>query len=100
MEKSKEVAKRSLLKEAISDIDQELKRLGKEKDSIKGQISGIDKSVENAQASEKAFQEKIAKLLEKEARLTEKKKSNQVMMDRLADKLGKIEKIKSEMADV
>ena len=92
--------KRSLLQEAILDIDRELSRLSKEKGSLKRQISGIDMSVETARSLEKKLQERIAKLLEKEAALTEKKKKTQTKTDRLSDKLSKIQKIKSEMSDI
>ena len=61
--------KKSLLKEAIIDIDAELKRLNSEKTSLKTQISKLDKNVESAQVSEKELQGKIARLLEKEASL-------------------------------
>ena len=62
--------------------------------------SNIDVNVKNAQEIEKTLQQKIARLIEKEARLTEQKKKIQVKTDRLTDQLSKIKKIKSEMSEV
>jgi len=92
--------KKSLLKEANAEIDKELRRLSEERDAFKKEINGIDSSVGNAQELERKLQERIAALLEEEAKLTEKKKNIQVKTERLADKLIKIEKIKSEMDDI
>lgn len=92
--------KKSLLREAILDIDKELARLNRDKNSLRKQIDGIDSEVGNAQDLEKRLQEKIAALLKREAALNEKKKNTQISIDRLSDKLGKIKKIKSEMNDV
>ena len=39
-------------------------------------------------------------LIEKEAKLNQKKNNLQTKIDRVSDKLGKISKIKSEMADI
>jgi len=101
MKKEKKSGEKNvLLKEAILDIDKELIRLNKDKSSLKRQISGIDVNVGDAQKLEKELQERIARLLEKEAGLIERKKNTQVKIDRLSDKLGKIGKIKLEMADV
>ncbi|MEK6871995.1 MAG: hypothetical protein AABX16_03780 [Nanoarchaeota archaeon] len=91
---------KSLLREAIADINKELVYLKKEKRKFKKQISGLDCTVEKAHLKEEELKNKIAKLLEKETRLTENKKSTQIKIDRLSDKLGKIEKIKYEMSDV
>lgn len=101
MKKEKGVVdKKSLLREAIVDIDRELARLNKEKGSLRRQIGSIDSEVGSSQELEKKLQEKIAVLLKREAALSEKKKGTQVKIDRLSDKLGKIKKIKSEMNDV
>ena len=68
--KKEEKEKKFLLREAILDIDKELKKLDKDKDNLKNQISRIDRNVEDSQSLEKQLQERIAKLLEKEAELT------------------------------
>ena len=91
---------RSLLREAIIDINKELGYLKKEKVSLKKQISGLDTNVEKARLQEEELKRKITKLLERENHLGEKKKTTQMKIDRLSDKLGKIEKIKYEMGDV
>lgn len=49
---------------------------------------------------EEELKKKIARLLEKEAILNKRKTNTQTNIDKLSDKLNKIEKIKSEMIDV
>jgi len=94
------VGKKSLLKEAIADIDKELERLNKEKISLKKQLDGIDVGVESARELERKLQEKLSQLLREETKLYEHKRNTQKEIGELSDKLGKIKKIKSEISEV
>lgn len=90
----------SALSGAIKDLDVELKKLARDKSSVKQSLEEITSTMEGDHKKEKELQDKIAKLIEKEATLNQKKKGLQNKMDKVADKINKIEKIRSEMSDV
>jgi len=92
--------KKSVLSNAIKDLETEIGRLGREKSSYNQSLRGIAGEMDVDHQKEKELQKKIAALAEKEASLNQKKKGLQMKIDKLSDKLGKISKIKSEMADI
>lgn len=94
------VVKKSLIKEALGDINREILNISKEKKSLNDQIQNADKNLENFRNFEKRLQQKIAALLEREAILKEKKKAISLKEEKLADKLSKIERIKLELGEV
>ncbi|MEK6897748.1 MAG: hypothetical protein AABX28_00135 [Nanoarchaeota archaeon] len=98
--KSDTIIKKSLIKEALGDINSEILNINKEKKNLNDQIQNADKNLENFRNFEKRLQQKIAALLEREAILKENKKAISLKEDRLADKLSKIQKIKSELGEV
>ena len=93
-------SKKGLLKEAIEDINREINNINKEKKQLNDQIKDADKNLENYRQFEKELQQRIAKLLEREAFLKDKKKRVAVDEDRLSDRLSKVRKIRSELDDV
>ena len=96
----KGMEKKSALASAIRDLETEIGKLGREKASYNQSLKGISSEMDSDHEKEKELQKKIAQLIEKEAALNQKKKNLQMKVDKLSDKLGKISKIKSEMADI
>ena len=92
--------KRSALSGAIKDLDSEIKRLSKEKSQHKQSLHKTAATMEEDRRAERLLQKRIAALIEKEAKLNQRKKKLQGKVDRVSDKLNKINKIKSEMADI
>lgn len=92
--------KKSALSDAIKDLESEMSTLFREKSDLKKNLDSVTSSINVDRNKEKELQEKIAALLEKEAKLSQKKKNLQGSLDKVADKLNKISKIKSEMADI
>lgn len=90
----------SMLKEALLDLDKELSSLSGEKSTLEKNIHKLDFDVVQAREMEKELQRKISDLLEKEAVMTEKKKNVQTRMDRIADKLGKVKKIREDLENL
>lgn len=97
---NKSSQKDSILSDAISNVDAEIKSLGEEKAMLKNSISGLSSNLLDSRKMEEELQEKIARLIEKEAKLMEKKKALETKLDAVADKANKIAKIKSEMASI
>ena len=64
----------NILKEALSDINKEISILNKGKKELNKQIRNLDINMDNSRQIEKKLQEKIARLIEKEATLKEKSK--------------------------
>ncbi len=93
-------AKESTLINAIRDLENEIKRLSKQKSTLYSSIQNISGSMKNARKLEQDYQEKIARLVEEEAKLHAKKENLRTQLEKVSDKLGKISKIKSEMSDV
>lgn len=90
----------SALAGAMRDLELEINRLSKEKTVSKKELDETTSAVNIDRKKERELQEKIARLIEKEAMLNEKKKKIQVKVDRLSDQISKISKIKSEMIDI
>jgi len=98
--KSKNVNRKSALSGAIRDLGTEIRKLNKEKAELKRKSQGTSLSLEASKIQERALQQKIARIIEKQAKLNQDKKSLQVKIDRDADKINKMSKIKSEMVDI
>ena len=91
---------KSMIKEALADINKEILNINREKRNLNKQIKGVDTDLGTSRKFERDLQQKIAKLLEKEAFLKEKKKGISQKEENLGDKLSKIEKIKFELNDL
>ncbi len=92
--------KGSALTGAIKDLEAEIKKLGKEKSSLKQELNEVSSAIEVDHDREKELQRKMAQLIEKEAKLNDKRKHLQMNIDDVSDKITKISKIKSEMSDI
>ncbi|MDP4039575.1 MAG: hypothetical protein Q8P57_03280 [Candidatus Pacearchaeota archaeon] len=91
---------KSALYGAVRDLETEIKKLNKEKSDLKRESASTSSSLETSRAQERALQQRIARIIEKQASLNQKKKTLQVKIDRDADKINKISKIKSEISDI
>lgn len=98
--KKRNVNGHSALSGAIKDLEVEIKKLGREKNELKKNLSNISSAINVDREKEKELQQKIAKLIEKEAKLNQRKKNLQAKIDSVSDKINKISKIKSEMGDI
>ena len=67
---------------------------------MKKQISNLDSGVDNARRLEEELKRKIARLLEREARLAKRKSMAQTKIDKLSDRLNKINKITEVISDL
>ena len=94
------ISPRFALSGALKDIEFELKSLGQKKTGLRKLLGGLDFAIGSDRTKQKELEERIARLIEKEAQLTERKKRMQSELDRVADKIGKISKIKSEMSNI
>lgn len=97
---AKKSEKGGMVKEAILDLENELKSLSKKKATLKRELEGIDMSVVNARQTEQKLQGRISQLIKKEAELKERKGGLESKEDALADKLSKIKKIKSDLSQI
>lgn len=97
---STKAPKNLALSGAIRDLQSEIRNLGREKSELKNTIQRTTSSIDLDREQEKLLQQKIAKLIEKEAVLNKKKKNLQTKIDRVSDKMNKISKIRSEMSDI
>ncbi len=92
--------KKSALSGAIKDIESEIKNLSMEKRALKSSLDKVSSAMEIDHELEKQLQKKIAGLIEKEAKLNQKKKKLQTDIERVSDKVNKIAKIRSEISDI
>lgn len=92
--------KKSSLSSAIRELESEIKNLNREKSDLKRDSRKTAGSLQSSRNQERALQQKIAQIIEKQARLNQRKKNLQVKIDRDADKINKISKIKAEISDI
>lgn len=92
--------KKSALSSAIRDLETEIRNLSRGKTDLKKSLKSVSSAIDFDREKEKNLQQKIARLIEKEANLNQKKKNLQTKFDKLCDKMSKISRIKSEMADI
>tara|TARA_Y100000034_G_scaffold20974_2_gene24075 strand:+ start:1068 stop:1421 length:354 start_codon:yes stop_codon:yes gene_type:complete len=96
----KQTKKKSALSGALKDLEREIRTLNKEKAELKRSSSSTSTMLDMTRQQERALQQRIARIIEKQARLNQRKKSLQVKIDRDADKINKISKIRSEISDI
>jgi len=92
--------KKSSLSSAIRELEAEIRNLNKEKSDLKKDSRKTAGSLQSSRNQERALQQRIARIIEKQARLNQRKKNLQVKIDRDADKINKISKIKAEISDI
>lgn len=98
--KNGELGRKSVLSSAIKDLESEIRKLNKDKSNFQKSLSDTSSAIDVDRDRERELQQKIAKLIDKEAKLNQKKKNLETKIEKLSDKIGKISKIKSEMADI
>ena len=98
--KRKTTHKKSILSEALKDINSEIRNLSGSKTFLKKDLKGVLGSIGGDRKKERELQQRIARLIEKEAKLNQRKKLLQTKIDRVSDKMNKISKIRSEMSDL
>jgi len=84
----------------MGDLSSELRKLMGEKSSFKEALHRVSASLDSGHNEERELQRKIARVIEKEAKLNKKRKVLAMRIDRISDRLNKISKIKSEMSDI
>jgi chromosome segregation ATPase len=92
--------KKSVLEDAIKDLEREIGNLSGKKFELKKTLSEVTSEIDVDSEEESKLHAKLAKLSEKETKLTEKKKNLQMKIDGLSEKIAKISKIKSEMTEI
>ncbi len=91
---------KSVLSDAIKEIDTELNRLKREKGSLKQSFEKVSSDIDMERQREKEYEQKIGELIEKEAGLKKRKSEIESKIDKVNDKMGKMSRIKSEMRDI
>ena len=89
-----------LLSTALKDLEIQIKALKRDRDKLRNDLKRVSSAIDVDRGLEKELEQKIASLVEKEARLSEKRKKITTDIDFVSERLGKVSKIKSEMADV
>ena len=74
--------------------------MNKKKKELNTQIKNIDINMDDSRQIEKSFQEKIARLIEKEATLKEKSKKMLQKQEKIVDRLSKVQKIKFDLGEI
>ena len=92
--------KKNILGDAIADINREIANIAVQKKKLNEQIGNADKGLELSRAAERKLQQKIARLLEQEASLREKKKEISMEEEKLSEKMSKIQKVKFELTEL
>jgi prefoldin subunit 5 len=96
----REDKKKNDLREAIEDVDKEIAGINKERKKLNEEGGKTDKSLEDYRQFERRLQQKIAKLLEREAALKEKRKGISVEEEKLSERLSKIRRVKTELDEI
>ena len=91
---------KSMIREALTDLSKEISNINKQKRKLNDQMKSGDKTLDTYREFEKQLQQRIAKLMEREAFLREKRKKISLKEEILTDKLSKVEKIKSELNQI
>jgi len=94
------VKQKSALSSAIKDLENEIKSLSKERDSLRKSIERTSSNISESRKKELELQRILASLTEKEAKLQGHRKALLTKSDKVSDKLSKMSKIKSEMKDI
>jgi len=94
-----------LVKEAILDLDRELKRIRDEKSSLNSEIRKIDNIIKNAEEVGKKverlrYERRIGRLEVEEEKLIEKKRKLQQKDESLNKRMGKVRGIKEKLSGV
>jgi len=94
-----------LVKEAVLDLDRELKRIRDEKNSLNSEIRKIDNIIKNAEEVGKKverlrYERRIERLETEEAKLIEKKRKLEQKDESLNKRLGKVKNIKEKLSGV
>ena len=88
------------LTEALKDLEKEIRNLNRDRVELKKEGQEASANIEMSKAQERAMHQKIAGMVEHQARLNQKRKSLQMRIERDAHKISKIVKIKSEISDI
>ena len=92
--------KSSALSGAIKDLNAEIQKASKEKSTLKKNLENISGAINVDRSKETELQERIAKLIQREASLNERKKKLESDIDRVSEKINKVSKIRAEMKDI
>ncbi len=94
------VKKKLALSGALKDIESEMSSLSRQKASLKKSVESTTLSISEERKKEIFLQQQLAKIAQHETELAQKKKTMQARSDKIADKMSKMSKIKSEMQDL
>ena len=94
------IKKRVLLKEAIRDLNNELAKLGKNKNTLSSELKQISSQVSKVKGQESQLKSQISVLLMKESQLLRRKKESLTDLKTLNERLIKVSKIKEELSEV
>ncbi len=91
--------KKNVLAEAIADLDNKLNELTEEKKSLQNHLSAVENNIEKAHLLETRLRDKLSNIVAKEGRLSEKRKKLDDKLATIKERLIKIGKIKTELAE-
>jgi len=96
----KQTKEKIILKDAILDLEKELKNLKQQKKTITTKISNTTGNITDAQISEEKLRNEIAKLVAKEGLLEKKRNRLKEKLDETSGKISKVKSIKDQLTDV
>ena len=91
---------KSLLSEALTDLEKEISALRAEKSATEQSLSNIAETTDETHNQEMALKERINDLARKEEELAVKKQKLNEKMKKIAEKIEKISQISSEMEEL
>jgi len=97
---SKELSKKSGFENVIDDLNMAIQKLNQEKVKARKELNKVDDTIKYDHNTERELQLRIAKIVEEEAKLSQKRKKIEAKIDQVSTKLRKIAKVKSEMEEI
>ena len=92
--------KKGLLREALKDLERELRNLRSSRLALETKSKGIGASLGSAQNKEIILRNQISELMKKEAALEKKKTQTKDQLGELNNKIEKVKSIERELKEV
>ncbi|MBW2985610.1 hypothetical protein KY313_03065 [Candidatus Woesearchaeota archaeon] len=89
-----------VLKDALSDLEEELSNLRKQKTGLSKQLKKTGSNIVGTQAEEEKLRNQIARLVAKEGILGRKRNRLKEKLDDTTEKISKVKHIKEELSEV
>ena len=92
--------KDNVVKDALSDLEEEFTNLRKQKDGLNKQLRKTGSNIVGTQAEEEKLRNQISRLVAKEGVLERKRNKLKEKLDDTKEKISKVRHIKEELTEV